>query len=154
MSLSVNVYHKDEAGRMTGPLKPYPWKGKRPSDDPEFTARFKAMSLEQQLDLMLGPRSERGKDLAGPEAWRTEVWGSSLAHSLGLTLLPSLAKRDIWATGDALDHLDREVSILFEHLDQLAQTAGRPSKDMASYLTNMKNAVIKAKEINGGVVIW
>ncbi len=92
--------------------------------------------------------------MAGPEAWRTEVWGSPLALSLGLTLLPSLAEHDIWAIGDDLNRLDQEISILFKTVDSLAQETGRSSDDMAHYLTNMHIAVAQAKEIDGGVVIW
>lgn len=92
--------------------------------------------------------------MAGPEAWRTLVWGSPFARSLGLTLLPSLAEDDIWAIDDGLDRLDQEVSTLFENVERLGQEAKRSSENITHYLTNMRNAVAEAKEIDGGVVIW
>ncbi len=49
--------------------------------------------------------SESWRTIAGPEVWRTMVYGSEIARSLGLTVLPSLSEGDIDVQGEELSKL-------------------------------------------------
>jgi len=71
-------------------------------------------------DLLVAPTSPRN-DLAGFETWRQQVYGSSIAQTLGLTLLASLARNeDVYADGADLDRLKSETDALLENVRAIA----------------------------------
>ena len=117
--------------------------------------------------------------LAGFEAWRHRVWGSPPVVRLGCTVLPLLAERDVFASGQMLEELERDVKLLQASLrrvvDELLQSgvpivapdalvAGAvpgapidPYQVVAARLANIAEAVRLAKAVPGGageVVIW
>lgn len=87
-------------------------------------------------------------DLAGFESTRLSFYGSEYARSLGLVLLPTLAHGDIYASGDDLAMLEREVRLLLDNLD--------PAADRAYWsfrLNNILEAVRVAKAVSDGLGI-
>ena len=62
---------------------------------------------QRRVDVPL----EASRELAGPEAWRTAVYGCDVARQLGATLLPSLADGNVSVEGDDIDRLEREVDL-------------------------------------------
>jgi hypothetical protein len=106
-------------------------------------------------------------ELAGFESWRTSVWGSEAVKQLGLTLLPSLAVRDLYVSGQALDDLDEEVRTLQDSLRSVVNAlladgvhivaSVDPYETVRSRLANIAEAVRLARafpEGIGEVVIW
>ncbi|MFY0532165.1 hypothetical protein [Nannocystis pusilla] len=89
--------------------------------------------------------------LAGPERWRSKVYGSDTARALGLTLLPTLISQDIYAEGDELDVLEREVEVL------LGNTGRWPAlglDELRFHLLNIIEAIRLARtDAHGGVYI-
>ncbi|WAS97965.1 hypothetical protein [Nannocystis punicea] len=90
-------------------------------------------------------------DLAGPERWRVTVYGSDAARALGLTLLPTLATEDVYAEGEELDVLEREIQVM------LANTARWPAiglEQLRFRFFNILEAIRLARaEAHGGVYV-
>ena len=115
----------------------------------------------QEIDQLLRD-SQVWRTIAGPEVWRTEVYGSPEAKTLGLTLLPSLSQRNLDVQGAELDRLAWEIEILIQNMavfvaitppiiDQMTKT---PQNDgMLSRFQNIANATAEAKQLNGGIEI-
>jgi hypothetical protein len=104
---------------------------------------------------------------AGFESWRTSVWGSASARGLGLRILASLAKGDLYVSGQRLAELDAEVKQLQASLrsfvdELLAQGVhivanADPYETIQLRLSNIAEAVRLARAIPDGageVVIW
>lgn len=103
---------------------------------------------------------EGWRTAAGPEVWRTTVYGSEEAHSLGLTLLPSLAEGDIDVQGEELNRLGEEINLLIQNValfaaipPPLVRALKEERDEILARFTNIANAVTEAKELNGGVEI-
>ena len=82
------------------------------------------------------------------------MYGSPVARSLGLTLLPSLAEKDIYAEGEELDVLGREIETLIQNIALMVPDREDQRESVLSDFQNIANAVVEAKSLNGGVVIW
>lgn len=99
---------------------------------------------EQEL-----PVAPSRNDLAGFESWRRQVYGSPAAQALGLALLPLLASQEVYAEGEQLDLLEREVWVM------LANTALWPDIDAEGLrfrLLNILEAIRVARETPGAGV--
>ena len=94
--------------------------------------------------------------MAGGESWRSEVYGSTAAKSLGLKILPTLNEPDtaFWQGQEMLDCLESEAVTLLENLVFVAEQSAYEAESIRYNVQNILDAVLKAKEINGGVVIW
>ena len=95
------------------------------------------------------------EELGGFERCRYDLWGSSVARQLGLTLLPTL--RDIygvWAEDEDLATLEREARTLLDHLELVSQATGFEREYVAHRTGNILRAIDRARAIGGGVVIW
>ena len=111
--------------------------------------------------LQLLKDSETWRTVAGPEVWRTEVYGSPKAKALGLTLLPSLTRRNLNVQGTELDRLAWEIEALSRNVDLfdvvtplvVASALRTQSEEMLLRFQNIVNAVAEAKQLNGGVEI-
>jgi len=57
---------------------------------------------------------------AGPENWRTSVWGSPQVRTLGAVYFPQLAEGDLRVTAGDLPAFLQECALLSEHLDAIA----------------------------------
>ncbi|MEL6556045.1 MAG: hypothetical protein AAFQ63_21680 [Cyanobacteria bacterium J06621_11] len=90
-------------------------------------------------------------DLAGTENTCWTFWGSPEVKHLGLSLLPTLSKTDIYAEEASLDLVEREVNIL---LLQLVNFCDRAKQEYWHFrLMNIAEAIRVAKENNGGIYI-
>jgi hypothetical protein len=102
--------------------------------------------FEEQEDVYL--------ELAGFENCRKKLYGSDLAVSLGLELLPWLASGDLHVSGEEVAELQAEAEIMIreslafeEHTDFSADYVERRAE-------NIRQACLRAKKIKGNVVIW
>ena len=99
-------------------------------------------------------------DSAGFESWRRTVWGSPSVRATGARFLPVLADGDLEVeAGDVAEFL-REVALLRDHLDAIAESTRRP-RGLAEHraglvrrLRNLEVAALHARVIEGGVLIW
>jgi hypothetical protein len=97
-------------------------------------------------------QAESGKDLAGFESYRNTFYGSDFVKSLNLKKLYSLREGDLWAEGKELNELETEVKTFMKNLDKFV----RRIEDKLHFefrLQNILDAIKKAKEIGGGVVV-
>ena len=92
------------------------------------------------------PGQESTHQLGGFEVDRRNIYGSDVARSLGLTLLPTLLTDDLYATGDDLDKLEREVDHLMENVHLFGDDAER----VTSKLANIRIALSLARAVEGG----
>jgi hypothetical protein len=95
---------------------------------------------------------ESSKNLAGIEACRHTFYGSDFVKKLNLKRLYSLKEGDLWVEGEELIELETEINTFLLNLDNFVKR-----KDDKSYfefrLQNILDAVKKAKEIGGGIVV-
>lgn len=115
MSLTVNSYTLTPEGKMENIYPPTVRFWQEPG--------FRDLTKEQQLQRWREANPDPGKDMAGPETYRWKLWGSEAVLSLGCTLLPTLKTTDIYATGEQLEQLDREVTRLQANIGLICQLA-------------------------------
>jgi len=96
----------------------------------------------------------------GAESFRYKLWGSAAARGLGATFLPHLAditeenRGNLQIPPDQLDAFQQECLLLVGNVEQLSAATGYAADRILSYLTNMRQAVERAKAVHGGVIIW
>ncbi|GGX47557.1 hypothetical protein [Streptomyces fructofermentans] len=105
-------------------------------------------------------------DTAGPEAWRTEVWGSEPVRSLGARFLPRLADEHLTVAPDEVSDLLAECALVRAGLAPIAdhmrstpgtgplRTRAEHAEDVSRGLDNIEDAAGRALAIGGGVIIW
>ncbi|MEV6769430.1 hypothetical protein AB0N05_12475 [Nocardia sp. NPDC051030] len=104
-------------------------------------------------------------DSAGPERWRTEVWGSQGMRSLDAQFFPILADRnrprgDLIVMPDEIPGLLQECRVVREYLSELipagldAADAARLRLGILDRLANIEIAAGRALGVGGGVLIW
>lgn len=132
---------------------------------------------DDEPDILETPHSET---LAGFESWRTTVWGSGRVRALGAVYFPALATDDLYVLPAQLEAFQQECELLRANLEVVAQDVdprnprsahgvvvdGRierrePDDAHAAFvqrvserLANIEAAVRRARDIDGGVVIW
>lgn len=89
-------------------------------------------------------------EMAGVDALRFRVYGSAAVKNLGLTLLPSLAKDEVYAEGDDLDRLEAEIDLLTHNLSAVAASTEVDEEGLRFRLDNMREAVRLARQVGGG----
>ena len=146
MSLTVSSYTLDADGKMAGMFPPTIQFWREPG--------YKDLTREQQHQRWREANPNPGEDMAGPELYRKEVWGSETVCSLGCTLLPTLKERDIYATGGQIEQLEREVGMLRDNIALVSERTAQDVERLEHYLQNMTEAIGRARAISGGVVIW
>ncbi|WP_233625475.1 hypothetical protein [Actinoplanes sp. ATCC 53533] len=96
----------------------------------------------------------------GAESFRYKIWGSAAARSLGATFLPQLAditeenRGNLQVPPDRLGAFGQECTLLAENVDHLSAMTGYDRDRILHYLTNMQNAIERAKTVGGGMIIW
>ncbi|MEU2749577.1 hypothetical protein ABZ613_25520 [Streptomyces collinus] len=99
-------------------------------------------------------------DSAGFESWRRTVWASEPVRALGARFLPVLADDDLTIEAEEVADFLREVALLREHLDAIAENTWRPRglaehrAGLVQRLRNLEVAALHARVIEGGVLIW
>ncbi|MEV4787489.1 hypothetical protein AB0K53_18945 [Streptomyces tuirus] len=99
-------------------------------------------------------------DSAGFESWRRTVWGSEPVRALGARFLPALVDGDLEIEAEEVAEFLREVALLRDHLDSIAENTRRP-RGLAEHraglvrrLRNLEVAALHARMIDGGLLIW
>ncbi|WP_327318496.1 hypothetical protein [Streptomyces sp. NBC_01235] len=117
------------------------------------------------LDILAGERDGRpdGMDLAGPESWRTEVWGSRAIRRTGARFLPALVSvhnGDVVAP-DEIPALLAEIALVRACLTRLAtetcppdRTAESHRHHISSRLDGIEASARYAGRVGGGLLIW
>jgi len=99
-------------------------------------------SLEWLYDSLVYPNNT----LAGIESTRKTFWGSSIAKTLGLSLLTTLESHDLMAEGEQLDQLEVEVETLINNLHLFP----RQEQYWTFRLGNVKAAIKVARSVQDG----
>lgn len=97
---------------------------------------------------------EHGLELAGFENCRTLLYGSDLSIKLNFTQLLQLKNSDLWVSGEELVILDNELNVLLQNVDSFSKISGYKVEYIKARVSNIKNSIKEAIEINGGIVIW
>jgi hypothetical protein len=99
-------------------------------------------------------------DLAGPERWRTRVWGSPAIRRLGARFLPALVEGDLVAP-DEIPAFLRECALVRDGLRELAahtcpadRTADQHARHIGARLAGIEATALRAAGIGGGLLIW
>ncbi|MHA4947263.1 hypothetical protein ACX27O_08080 [Micromonospora sp. SD19] len=96
----------------------------------------------------------------GAEAFRHSLWGSAVTRQLGATFLPQLADVTVENRGNLqvfpgqLDAFDQECVRLAENVELLAAATGYDAERILRYLANVRDAVQRARAVQGGIIIW
>jgi hypothetical protein len=101
---------------------------------------------------------EGKSDLAGPESWRTKVWGSEAVRSLGARFFPQLAETDLYVNSDEMPAFIEECAMLRQNLALISkrpETARGDEVDAVSFrLGNIEDAAARALSMGACVVVW
>ncbi|MGW1778151.1 hypothetical protein ACWCQQ_03290 [Streptomyces sp. NPDC002143] len=117
------------------------------------------------LDILTGERDDRpdGMDLAGPESWRTTVWGSPAMHRIGARFLPALVSVH---NGDVVGPAEipaflAELALVRTHMERLAaetcppdRTAEQHALHLTGRLHGIEASARYAQRVGGGLLIW
>jgi hypothetical protein len=96
---------------------------------------------------------DKGKDLAGFESSRYKLYGSKLAESLRLKLLPQLKSHDLWDVGgDQLNELESELKTIIENVEAFSKESEFEQEYIKARVQNILDAIQIAREKTG--VIW
>ncbi len=117
------------------------------------------------IDILVGEKDGRpdGMDLAGPEAWRTTVWGSPSIRRIGARFLPALVSVDNGdvVAPDEIPAFLEELALVRGHLTDLARETCTPDRTVeyhsvhiAGRLDCIEASARHAQRIGGGLLIW
>jgi hypothetical protein len=96
-----------------------------------------------------------GTHVAGFESWRTKVYGSEYVRGLGARLLPLLAETDLFVETPAeLDELEADCGLVLANVAEVASAAGDRPDRVALRIGNIQQAIERAREHDGYVVVW
>jgi hypothetical protein len=100
--------------------------------------------------------SELGENLAGSESSREEIWGSTIMKSLGLHLLPQIADKYkfFYVSGTQLNELEQELKTVREKAGDISSHVRIDEYSLLVITRNILKAVDRAKQIDGGILIW
>lgn len=96
----------------------------------------------------------------GAEAFRRSLWGSAVTRQLGATFLPQLADVTVENRGHLqvfpgqLDAFAQECTLLAENVELLSAGTGYDAERILRYLTTVRDAVRRARAVQGGIIIW
>jgi hypothetical protein len=96
---------------------------------------------------------EPGRDLAGFEVWRINVWGADAAIRRGAHFLPTLAKSDLYVEHEELDTFEAECHLLLHDIEGFAAEINGDRAAIRHRLENFLWAINQARQGNGGVYI-
>ncbi|MEU8179278.1 hypothetical protein AB0B85_20795 [Micromonospora sp. NPDC049044] len=83
-----------------------------------------------------------------------------MTRQLGATFLPQLADVTVENRGNLqvfpgqLDAFDKGCTLHVENVELLAAATGYDAERILRYLTNARDAVQRAKAVQGGIIIW
>ena len=105
-------------------------------------------------EMVLHDPKDYSETLAGFESYRTEVYGSELAMRLRFKVLPTLASTDIYAKGQEVNKLKTEAEIMMREASAFAEYVKEDADGIKQRADNIRKACIRARKMQGNVVIW
>ncbi|OQR63039.1 hypothetical protein B6E66_16775 [Streptomyces maremycinicus] len=130
-----------------------------------LTAEIFLVRDDGDLDILTGERDGRpdGTDLAGPESWRTQVWGSRAVRRIGARFLPALVSvrhGDVVAPEEIPAFL-AEIALVRACSERLAAETRPPDRTAESHhfpissrLDGIEASARYAQRAGGGLLIW
>lgn len=94
------------------------------------------------------------EELAGFESFRKTFYGGATARSFGLQLLTSLAESNVYAEGQLLAILEAEANVILQNIEQFVPEARAEIDTLQFRVQNILRAIARARQFQGGVVIW
>jgi hypothetical protein len=104
-----------------------------------------------RMTILEGPA---GRDSAGHERTRKELWGSASVVSLGACLLPLLATKDLYVSPAELDRLEADCLLVMDNAATVSEATDYGEEYIADRVGNIQAAIARARAANGWVVIW
>jgi len=105
-------------------------------------------------EMVLHDPKDYSETLAGFESYRTEVYGSELAKRLGFKVLPTLASNNIYAKGQEVNKLKTEAETIMREASAFAEQFNNDAETIKYRADNIRKACIRARKMQGNVVIW
>jgi hypothetical protein len=104
------------------------------------------------MEFINGPP---GSDLAGPESWRTTIYGSEIVIAGGARLLPLLAVCDLYVESEPdLDALLADCNLIVANLADISRATDTDPDKICHRVENIRQAIHRAQGASGCVVIW
>ncbi len=91
-------------------------------------------------------------DLAGPESWRRDVYGSPEAVDAGLIVLPTLASGNLVLSGAQLSEVVKEIDILISIIPHISKRLAASEETIRERVHNIRDACTHAAE--KGYCVW
>ena len=110
--------------------------------------------LDENGKMLFRDSKNSSEELAGFEVYRTEVYGSELAKRLGFKVLPTLASNNIHAKGQEINQLKAEAEIIMREASAFAEQFKNDAETIKYRADNIRKACIRARKMQGNVVIW
>lgn len=110
--------------------------------------------MDEAGEMVEQEPKKASEEMAGFEVYRTTFYGSDLAKRLGLTLLPTLVVGNIYAEGKQINQLKAEAEVMLREAAAFAEQVGRDADHVEFYADNIRKACIRARKMQGRVVIW
>jgi hypothetical protein len=106
---------------------------------------------EESGEMIILEPNNHSEELAGFESYRNTFYGSQVAKSLGLQLLPTLANTNLYVESQDLINLQLEAELILQNMFLFI---GIDAETIQFRIHNILKAIAQAREIGGGVVIW
>ncbi|MEV8549062.1 hypothetical protein AB0L04_04375 [Streptomyces glaucescens] len=123
-----------------------------------LTAEVFLLREDGDIDILDTPAD--ACDLAGPESWRTRVWGSRTIRGLGARFFPALVRGERVAP-DEIPAFLHECALVRAGLRELAErtcpadrTVEQHAEHIGSRLACVEATAQRAAGIGGGLLIW
>lgn len=97
---------------------------------------------------------DHGLTLAGFESSRTKLWGSQPVRELGARFFPELATANLCVDPEDVPAFLAECELLRGHIAELAAHSGYADDYVAERLANITAAAERARDVDGGVIVW
>ena len=104
--------------------------------------------------MVMHDPKEYSETLAGFESYRTTLYGGELAKKLGFKVLPTLASTNIYAKGQEVNKLKLEAEIMMREASAFAEHVKEDADGIKRRADNIRKACIRARKMQGNVVIW
>jgi hypothetical protein len=91
--------------------------------------------------------------IAGPEAWRNDVWGSEAAQRRGAILLTRLKSEDLYVEHAQLSAFHAECKSLLDQAPLFAADVGIRESALVARLQNIIETTVKAMATHRGIYV-
>ena len=110
--------------------------------------------LDENGKMVFPDRENASETLAGFEDYRTTLYGGEVAKRLGFKVLPTLASTNIYAKGQEVNQLKAEAEIMMREAAAFAEYVKEDADGIKRRANNIRKACIRARKMQGNVVIW